>query len=70
MSVLEHNAYDTASAETFAERLGGILNAGATAAMMALGHRLGLFDALAEISPATSQELAGHTELAERYVRE
>ena len=35
-----------------------------------LGHRLGLYRALAEIEPGTSSELAAATGLAERYVRE
>ncbi len=35
-----------------------------------MGDRLDLYSALAEISPATSQELAGSTGLDERYVRE
>ena len=35
-----------------------------------MGDRLDLYSALAEISPATSQELASNTGLTERYVRE
>ncbi len=34
------------------------------------GDKLGLYSALAEISPATSQELADNTGMNERYVRE
>lgn len=35
-----------------------------------LGDRLDLYSALAEISPATSEELASNTGLSERYLRE
>src|SRR5215211_4633110 len=35
-----------------------------------LGHRLGLYRALCDVEPATSQELATATGLTERYVRE
>src|SRR6185503_13875395 len=32
--------------------------------------RTGLYDALGELGPATSEEIAGHAGLNERYVRE
>src|SRR5690606_2431600 len=51
-TTLERPSYDPAAAEDFAGRVGDILNAGATATMMAIGHRLGLFDALAGLPPA------------------
>src|SRR5215211_6446852 len=35
-----------------------------------LGHRLGLYQALSDVEPATAKELATATGLAERYVRE
>jgi SAM-dependent methyltransferase len=38
--------------------------------MTSVGHRTGLFDALAELDGATSGELAGAADLDERYVRE
>src|SRR5690606_1607095 len=69
-TTLERPSYDPAAAEDFAGRVGDILNAGATATMMAIGHRLGLFDALAGLPPATSREIADKADLAERYVRE
>ena len=47
-----------------------ILNDGAVAVMMSVGHRTGLFDALRETGAATSQELADAAGLDERYVRE
>lgn len=45
--------------------------AGAMGVILAyMGDRLDLYSALAEIAPATSQELADSTRLEERYVRE
>ena len=70
MTVMETHALDMARAETFAEKVGGMLDAGASAAMISIGHRLGLFDTLAGQAPATSTAIAGAAGLAERYVRE
>jgi 2-polyprenyl-3-methyl-5-hydroxy-6-metoxy-1,4-benzoquinol methylase len=38
--------------------------------MVSIGHRTGLFDAMARLAPATSQEVAEAAGLNERYVRE
>ena len=46
--------------------VGGVLNG----AMVVLGDRLGLYEALAGAGPLTAAELAGRTGTAERYVRE
>ncbi|MEM9907667.1 MAG: class I SAM-dependent methyltransferase, partial [Cyanobacteria bacterium P01_D01_bin.44] len=54
----------------FAERLLGILNSGALALMTSIGHRTELFDAMAELPPSTSQQIADAAGLNERYVRE
>ncbi len=70
MTVMETKSFDQAVAEGFAEKVGGMLDAGAAAAMISLGHRLGLFDTLKGRAPATSPEIAGAAGLAERYVRE
>ena len=48
----------------------GVLNGGGLAMMCSIGHRTGLFDALAPVGAVTSHELADATELNERYVRE
>ena len=56
--------------ETFAERLLDMLNSAALALMTSIGHRTELFDALAELPPATSQQIADVAGLNERYVRE
>ena len=61
---------DEAKAEAFAERLVGMLNSGALALMTSIGHRTGLFDAMAGLPPSTSGEIAEQAGLNERYVRE
>ncbi len=71
MSVMmKPEPFDQAAAETFAERIGCAIDSGAVAFMLSLGHRLGLFDTLAGMEPATSKEIAARAGLAERYVRE
>jgi SAM-dependent methyltransferase len=54
----------------FAERMCGILNSGALALMISIGHRAGLFDTMARLPFSTSQEIASEAGLQERYVRE
>ena len=61
---------DSTKAEAFAERLLRALNDGALCLMIAVGHRVGLFDAMRELPPSTSDEIARHSGLNERYVRE
>ena len=62
--------YDSERAEAFAGRMLEMLNGGRSMVMVSVGHRTGLFDALAELDGATSQELADAAGLDERYVRE
>lgn len=57
-------------AEAFAERMIGVLNEGAIALMTSIGHRTRLFDAMAELAPSTSEQIAAAANLDERYVRE
>ena len=52
------------------ERLVQILNDGAIAVLASLGHQTGLFDTLADLPPATSEQIADAAGLNERYVRE
>lgn len=66
----ETPAFDPAAAEAFAGRVGEVLDAGAVAMMMAVGHRTGLFDVMATLPPSTSSAIAARAGLAERYVRE
>jgi hypothetical protein len=51
-------------------RLLGDLSAGYGGVLVSVGHRLGLFKAMAGAGPLTSQELAKRSGCAERYVRE
>ncbi len=61
---------DQAKAEAFAERMLGTLNEAAVALMTSVGHRTGLFDAMAGLPPSTSEQVAYASGLNERYVRE
>src|SRR5919112_3750036 len=61
---------DQAKAEAFAERMVGVLNEGAIALMTSIGHRAGLFDAMAGLPPSTSEQIASAANLNERYVLE
>ncbi len=56
--------------EAFAERLLGILNDGALAVMISIGHRTQLFDTMRDLPPSTSEQIAQAARLNERYVRE
>ena len=63
-------AYDDRKAEAFAGRMLDTLNSAAIAVMISVGHRTGLFDTLAVMDCASSEELASAARLNERYVRE
>jgi 2-polyprenyl-3-methyl-5-hydroxy-6-metoxy-1,4-benzoquinol methylase len=67
---MAETVYDAERAEAFAGRMLEMLNGGALMVMTSVGHRTGLFDALAELEGATSEELADAAGLDERYVRE
>lgn len=62
--------FDAARAESFANRFLGALNEGALLVMSSVGHRTGLFDAMAAGAAGTSGEIARAAGLDERYVRE
>lgn len=62
--------FDQAKASSFGERMMGMLNEAALSLMVSLGHRTGLLDNMAEMPPATSEEIARASGLNERYVRE
>jgi len=62
--------FDPARAEAFADRFLAALNAGGLLLMSALGHRTGLFDAMAAGARGTSEQVARAAGLDERYVRE
>ncbi len=63
-------SFDVNKQEAFAEKLLEILNHGATALLISIGHRTGLFDAISDGVPRTSEEVAEATGLNERYIRE
>jgi len=63
-------ADETQGSEEFAGRVLQILNDGAVALMVSIGHKTGLFDTMAELPPSTSDEIAKAAGLQERYVRE
>lgn len=64
------NELDQQRSEAFAERMLGVFNDGAIALMTSIGHRTGLFDAMARLPPSTSEGIASAANLNERYVRE
>jgi len=69
-AIANNAAFDEEAAGAFGEKAADLLNAGAVAVMMSIGHRAGLFDVMAGQSPATSADIAERAGLAERYVRE
>lgn len=63
-------AFDTGKADAFLDQVGSLINDGAVAVMVGIGHRTGLFDTMAGLPQVTSVEIAETAALAERYVRE
>lgn len=61
---------DRTRADAFALRMLDVLNGAFLAMMTSVGHRTGLFDTMAGMRPATSDEIARAAGLHERYVRE
>jgi len=61
---------DVQRSEAFGQRMLDLLNNAATALMLSVGHRTGLFDTLAGMEPATIEQIAEAAGLNERYVRE
>lgn len=61
---------DPGVVDALADRLVDMLNQGALSLMVSIGHRAGLFDAMAELPPAGADEIANHAGLDARYVRE
>ncbi|MDX6627849.1 MAG: hypothetical protein QOH00_95 [Gaiellales bacterium] len=61
---------DTQRAEEFGHRMLGTVNGAMLTLGISLGHRTGLYDTLAQLEAASSQEIAQHAGLDERYVRE
>jgi ubiquinone/menaquinone biosynthesis C-methylase UbiE len=61
---------DQTKQEAFGQKMLTVMNDAALALMMSLGHRTGLFDVMARLPPATSEQIAAAAGLSERYVRE
>ncbi len=64
------HTFDENRALAFGETVGDIINSGAIAVMMSIGHRTGLFDTMADMPPSTSADIAKAAVLSERHVRE
>ena len=64
------STYNQQKAEAFSESLVETLNRSAIALALSIGHRCGIFDAMAELPASTSQQIADAAGLEERYVRE
>ncbi|MCP3856320.1 MAG: class I SAM-dependent methyltransferase [Actinomycetia bacterium] len=62
--------FDRARAKAFAGTMTDVMNGGALALMCSIGHRTGLFDAMATMEAATADEVAAESELHPRYVKE
>lgn len=69
-SITEEKLGQYCDSEAFAEQVIEMLNHGATVVMLSLGHRLGIFDVMADLPPASSQAIAKSCGLDERYMRE
>ena len=61
---------ETADPAAVAERVLGIVNSGSIAVLGSIGHQLGLFETLAGLPSATSEQISDAAGLEERYVRE
>ncbi|MFB7879304.1 class I SAM-dependent methyltransferase [Nocardia sp. NPDC056064] len=71
MTALDQSAaVDPAAVEAFAGRMVEVLDHASTALMISMGHQVGLFDTMAGLPGATSEQLAAAAGLDERYVRE
>ena len=62
--------FDQSRSEAFAGRMMDVLNGAAVTLMTSVGHQVGLFDTMAGLRPATSQQIGEAAGLNERYVRE
>lgn len=68
--MMKDSNYNQQKAEQFSQSLVDVFNKSAIALALSLGHRCGLFEALAKLPASTSQQIADEAGLNERYVRE
>jgi SAM-dependent methyltransferase len=66
----QDQALDQAAVEAFGGRVLEVFNGASLAIMLSIGHRTDLFDIMATLPPATSEQIAAAAGLNERYVRE
>jgi hypothetical protein len=67
---MQTHTVDPQELDTFLARALGDLWAGYGGVMVSLGHKLGLYRAMADAGPLTARELAARAGCAERYVQE
>src|SRR5215210_7223496 len=67
---LEETRIDEAKLQSVIGKVVSDFGATASSALMVLGDKLGLYKAMADGNPVTSEELAQRTETTERYVRD
>ena len=60
---------DEAKMEEFAGRMMDVLNVGMVPRLPSTGHQVGLFEAMADRPPSSSDQIADAAGLNERYVR-
>jgi SAM-dependent methyltransferase len=70
MDTIQPGSIDPAKLDALIGRAIGDLSAGYGGVMLSLGHRLGLFKAMAGAGPLSARELSARAKCAERYVRE
>lgn len=66
----ESTSIDNNKLEKFVMKSVEVMGSSINALMIMLGNRLGLYKALQQYGPLTSEELAQKTETSERYIRE
>lgn len=64
------DTFNRNKARKFGDKLVVTLNNAATALMISLGHRTGLFDAMVDLPPSTVGQIAAASAQNERYIRE
>ncbi len=64
------NVTESEAVDRFADQLLNMLNQGALSLMVSIGHRTGLFDAMAELPPSNVDDIATQAGLTPRYVKE
>lgn len=64
------NNLDQAKVDVFSTKMLDILNGSMLSLMIGIGYQTGLFEVMAKLPPATSEQIAAGAKLNERYVRE